>query len=370
MIKRFLSGFLLISAAVLLISWGSSGHYKISNNVALSFFQQMAQFSAWPQYLADHASDADDRKDTDPTEAPKHYIDIDMYASFNTTGRIPQTWDSVVAQNGSSWVINQGILPWATLITYDSLRNAFLHYNWTKAMLFAADLGHYVADGHMPLHITKNYDGQNTGNDGIHSRYESTMIYGYNSQIVYTGDTVRVIPNVNKYVFNYLYKNYQYIDSILAADDYAYSLSSNYSSSTYKAALWNKTRNLTILMFKNASHALAELIYNAWVEAGSPPVGSTGIAEPKDGKISGLKGVYPNPVHTNSIIQYSVESSHKSVKIFLVDYSGQLQSVLFDGSPDAGSYELNWTADGLPKGVYFCVMQSGDYLTVKRIVVL
>jgi hypothetical protein len=370
MIKRFLSGLVVISIAVILISWGSTGHFKISNNSSLSFFQQMAQFSAWPQYLADHASDADDRKDTDPTEAPKHYIDIDNYADFNNYGHIPQTWDSIVAQNGSIWVYNQGILPWATLATYDSLKNAFMHFNWNKAMFFAADLGHYVGDGHMPMHITKNYDGQNTGNDGIHSRYESTMIGGFNAQIIYTGDTVKIIPNVNKYVFNYLYKNYQYKDSILAADNYAHGLSSNYYSSTYKTALWNKTQNFTIMLFKNASHALAELIYNAWVEAGSPPVGSTGIAETTANPGFGLDGIYPNPVIASASIQYSVKNADNPLKIYVTDYFGRYQSVLFKGSKDSGNYELNWNSEGLSAGVYFCVMESGDFRMVKRIVVL
>jgi hypothetical protein len=370
MIKRVISGFVVISIAILLISWGSTGHYKISNNSSLSFFQQMSQFSTWPQYLADHASDADDRKDTDPTEAPKHYIDIDMYASFNTTGHIAQTWDSIIAQNGAIWVTSEGTLPWSTLATYDSLKNAFQHYNWAKAMFFAADLGHYVADGHMPLHITKNYDGQYTGNDGIHSRYESTMIYGYNSQIVYTGDTVKLIPNVNKYVFNYIYKNHYYKDSILDADDYAYGLSSNYYSTTYKAALWNKTRNLTIMMFKNASHALAELIYNAWVEAGSPPVGSTGISESNTNYGSGIIAVYPNPVVTSANIQYTVNNAGVPVKIYLSDFSGRINSILFNGSKQAGNYDLNLSADGMASGIYFCIMESGDSRTVKKIVIL
>jgi hypothetical protein len=370
MIKRTFSGFALIFLAILLISWGSSGHFKISNNTSLSFFQQMAQFSAWPAFLADHASDADDRKDTDPSEAPKHYIDIDMYASFNTTGRIPQTWDSVVAQNSSSWVLNQGTLPWATLATYDSLKNAFLHYDWTKAMNFAADLGHYVGDGHMPLHITKNYNGDNTGNSGIHSRYESSMISGYNSQIIYTGDTVKIIPNVNKYVFSYIYKNYQYIDSILAADDYAFGQSGNYYSSTYKAALWSKTQKFTTLLFKNASHALAELIYNAWVEAGSPPVGSTGIVETHANRGFELGTIYPNPVITSACIQYSVKNSANPLRIYITDYFGRYHSVLSEGSKNEGNYELNWNSEGLAAGVYFCVMESGDSRTVKRIVVL
>lgn len=368
MIKRTFTGLALILVAILLISWGSTGHKKISENTTLSFFQQMSQFTAWPAYLASHASDADYRKDSDPSEAPKHYIDIDMYADFNNYGRIPQTWDSIVAQNGSIWVFSQGILPWATLATYDSLKNAFLHYNWTKAMFFAADLGHYVADGHMPLHITKNYDGDNTGNSGIHSRYESTMISGYNSQIIYTGDTVKIIPNVNQYVFNYIYHNYQYVDSILAADNYAKSLSTTYSSTTYKAALWDKSKNFTILMFKNASHALAELIYNAWVEAGSPPVGSIGIVEKV--KDFSLHNVYPNPVIDEVTIKYSIHKAESTVKIFLYSYDGRYQKILFDGIKSAGNYQIEWNAAEMTSGVYFCVMESGDNRVIKKLIVL
>jgi hypothetical protein len=222
----------------------------------------------------------------------------------------------------------------------------------------------------MPLHITKNYDGDVTGNNGIHSRYESTMVSGYNSQIVYNGDTVKIIPNVNQYVFNYLYHNYQYVDSIIVADDYAYSQSTNYYSSTYKSALWNKTRNFTISMFQNASHALAELIYNAWVEAGSPPVGSTGISEANSISANGISLVYPNPVINSANIQYSVTDAGKPVKIYIVDYYGRCHSVLFEGSKEYGNYELNWNTEGLAAGVYFCVMESGDSRTVKRIVVL
>ena len=369
MIKRVVSVIAIVCVSILLISWGSSGHYKISNNSSLSFFQEMIQFISWPQYLSDHASDADDRKDIDPTEAPKHYIDIDNYAEFNLYKKIPQTWDSVVAAHGSIWVTSQGTLPWATLATYDSLKHAFQHFNWPRAMFFAADLGHYVGDGHMPLHITKNYDGQNTGNDGIHSRYESTMISGFNSQILYTGDTVKIIPNVNQYVFNYLYQNYKYKDSILAADNYAKSLSSNYYSSTYKTALWDKTKNFTILMFKNASHALAELIYNAWVEAGSPPVGSTGIVLSEDNSGFGLDAIFPNPVSTTATIQYNINGIGKPIKIYILDISGKIQCTLFEGQQFEGNYNVNWDTRTLPSGVYFCVLESENYRTIKRILV-
>ena len=37
----------------------------------------------------------------------------------------------------------------------------------------AADLGHYLADAHVPLHTTGNYNGQRTNQTGIHALWET-----------------------------------------------------------------------------------------------------------------------------------------------------------------------------------------------------
>jgi hypothetical protein len=174
--KLLLSTIALTTLSVIVTSWGSVGHLKISESSSASFNQQMRDFQTWVSFLRDHATDADNRKGSDPTESPKHYIDIDNYTDFIAKGRIPQTFNSVNSIFGSETLPANGIWSWAALNTFDSLRNCFQRHDFIKAQVLATDLGHYVADGHMPLHITKNYDGQNTGATGIHSRYETTMI--------------------------------------------------------------------------------------------------------------------------------------------------------------------------------------------------
>ena len=37
-------------------------------------------------------------------------------------------------------------------------------------------LGHYVGDAHVPLHAVLNYDGQLTGQTGVHARWESDLV--------------------------------------------------------------------------------------------------------------------------------------------------------------------------------------------------
>ncbi len=326
----------------------------------------MQDFHTWVSFLSDHASDADSRKGSDPTEGPKHYIDVDNYTDFKNKGRILQTLDSANTYYGSSTVLANGILPWATKASFDSLRNCFQRRDFTNAKKFAADLGHYVADGHMPLHITANYDGKSTGNDGIHSRYESTMVGAYVSQIVYTGENISEISNVNQYIFDYLYTNYSYVGSVLAADTYAKTFGGT-SSTAYKTALWDMTKSFTIPLFKNASHALAELIYTAWVQAGSPSLINTAAPDPLALKIAVLDQNTPNPFTSKSLINYTLNES-TDVLMQVRDINGIVVATLVNDTLSEGRHTCEWIPENVPAGLYFLVLNTGKFTQVKKMV--
>jgi hypothetical protein len=52
---------------------------------------------------------------------------------------------------------------------------AFKEKNINKILSVSAELGHYVGDAHVPLHTTKNYNGQYTNQRGIHGFWESRI---------------------------------------------------------------------------------------------------------------------------------------------------------------------------------------------------
>lgn len=355
-----------------LSSWGSKGHRKISQNMAACLPAQMSFLKpTWTNYIATHASDADNRKGQDPNESPRHYIDINNYPVFVQTGRIPQTYDSIVEQFGNSFVIDQGILPWATLIAYDSLKSCFLRRDWNKSAYFAADLGHYIGDGHMPLHITNNYNGQMTGQTGIHSRYETSLVSRYETQIVYPADSVQFIDNVGKYVFGYLYEDYQYVDSLLLADTYAKTLAGGSTTSdAYYQALWAKSGDFTLRLMRHGSTSLADLIYTAWVQAGSPMIYPNAIDEKGNMYQSQLLRVFPNPVSQSLCFPMILANQGEPVTLMVYDGSGDLQGTMPNGLMSAGYHEINWDVHGLAAGVYFCVLKSGNFSAAQRFVVV
>ena len=63
---------------------------------------------------------------------------------------------------------NNGVQIWS-LTDHDELGGQ------SRARKAAADLGHYVGDAHVPLHTTSNYNGQKTGQKGIHAFWESRI---------------------------------------------------------------------------------------------------------------------------------------------------------------------------------------------------
>ena len=365
------SKFLLATITIcstLFIGWGNVGHRIINTKTILSVTPSMSFWGSWSDSLAAHGSDADYRRNTDPTEEPKHYIDIDNYPEFISNGYITSNFDSLVLLHGNTFVMDQGILPWAIMNTFDSLQTAFQNNQFHKAMLFAADLGHYIGDMHMPLHITRNYNGQYSGQTGVHSRFESNMINTYNTQIIYSGDSLIYINDVSDFTFNMLYDNYIYVDSVLKADSLAKAFAGNTTSSTYYAKMWELSKGFTTKLFKDASHKLTCLIYTAWVNAGSP-VSVEDENTLQSPVTFNLYQNYPNPFNPSTSIRYAI-SSNQFVKLKVYDVLGNEVATLVDEYKAAGSYEVKFDAAQLSSGIYFYKLHAGNFVETKKMILL
>lgn len=368
--------------STLFLGWGNVGHRIINTKTILSVTPEMSFWENWSDSLAAHGSDADYRKSNDPNEAPKHYIDIDNYPEFISNGNITQNFDSLVLQHGITFVMDQGILPWAIFSTFDSLQTAFQNNQFHKAMLLAADLGHYIGDMYMPLHITKNYNGQYTGQTGIHSRFESNMINTYSGQIMYFGDSLIYINNVSNFTFNMLYDNYIYVDSVLKSDSLAKAFAGNTNSTAYYSKMWELSKGFTTKLFKDASNKLTSLIYTAWINAGSPVSveDENTLQSPVE---FNLFQNYPNPFNPSTTIKYTLpnftlstssrtesrdEGSRVQLKIY--DVLGNEIATLVNEDKAVGSYEVDFNAAGLSSGIYFYRLTAENFAETKKMILL
>ena len=144
---------LSLLAAAPAYPWGGTAHRIINLKAPMHLPVSMSALRADSQFYAAHASDADNRKNSRDTtfyaEAGRHFIDIDWYHNFHS---LPHDLGTVIAMYGWNTVKAQGVNPWATVMVFDSLVAQLRRGSMAKAESTMADLGHYVADAHQPLH--------------------------------------------------------------------------------------------------------------------------------------------------------------------------------------------------------------------------
>ncbi len=125
-------------------------------------------------FLSEHAIDPDKRRYTVSGEAPRHYIDIDYYGKYPYTS-LPRKWKDAVEKYTEDTLNAHGIVPWHIQTMLYRLTAAFKEKDFFKIMKNSAEIGHYIADAHVPLHTNSNHNGQLTDQKGIHAFWESRV---------------------------------------------------------------------------------------------------------------------------------------------------------------------------------------------------
>jgi hypothetical protein len=155
--------------------WGFFAHQKINYYAVFLLPPQMLLFyKPHIDFLSEHAVDPDKRRYVVAEEAPRHYLDMDHYGTYPYDA-LPRQWDSAVTRFGEDTLLQHGIVPWWIQIMQHRLTAAFKEKNAAKILKVSAELGHYVADAHVPLHTSSNHNGQFTNQRGIHGFWESRV---------------------------------------------------------------------------------------------------------------------------------------------------------------------------------------------------
>ena len=85
--------------------------------------------------------------------------------------------------------------------------------------------------------------------------------------------------------------------------------------------------------------------------------------------VFGLAQNYPNPFSGSTQIRFAVPAAAQvSLEIFNV--KGQRVATLIDGHLASGVYTRAWTSEGLPSGMYLCVLKAGDQVDKRRMTLL
>ena len=364
---------LIISTITLLISnlygWGHGSH-RIINAAAVDHLPtEMSFFQDHREYLRVHSVDPD--YSSDPYPDGYHWIDIDYYDAF-FTGTLPHEWQAIIDMYGQATVEDVGIVPWVITWWMDDMAALMEAGDWNQVWQKAAELGHYIADSHQALHLTVNYNGWDTGNGGVHSRYETEMMNDHLDEIVLSDSIAEYWETPLESIFSYIDDIYPIVDLVMAADDLASDVDSNHGN-TYLNIMWEEVGDTTIWSLERAVLDLASVWYTAWVNAGSPyPPGVVNIADQRPSQFE--LTTFPNPFNGQVNLSYQIMAEGEtSLRIF--DLNGRLVRTLVLGSSAPGDYVALWDGKdqdlvNVSSGIYLCELQNTGSSVVQKVSLL
>jgi len=278
---------LLLSGFVILLfcSWGFHAHRLINRTAVFSLPAPLATFyKANLRYIEEHSVNPDKRRYVDPEEAPKHYIDIDTYHP-KLISELPRRWQDAIALYPEDSLKAHGILPWQIARSYYQLVDAFKNKNSERILKLSADLGHYIADAHSPLHTTQNYNGQLSDQEGIHGFWETRLPELFSHRYNFLVGKARYIESPVDEAWKVVAHSFSLTDSVLRLeqelnqqfrDDRKYifeqrnnSLVHTYSKD-YSHAYHERLNGMVEKQMRSSMHLIASFWYSAWVDAGQP----------------------------------------------------------------------------------------------------
>ncbi len=215
-----------------------------------------------------------------PKDSFCKWLDIDCSRLFAE--------DILVEENFSK----EGIAPYHLYSYYKTLVQAFEEKNPKKILRRANDMGHYIADSSVPLHTTMNYNGQLTGQVGIHAFWENRIPEEIcDEEFDFFVGKAQYIEDVRKFFWDIILTSHAYKDKVLETemklrkefpDDRKFAFAerngvvTKMQSREYTEAFDQELSGMVEERMKYAVKAIGDVWYSAWIDAGQPDLKNIG----------------------------------------------------------------------------------------------
>lgn len=275
---------LFVAAALLIpapsLAWGFDAHKFIADRmIALLPAELKPLFEQRRDFIVERSIDPDLWRTVGwEEEPPNHFLDID-HEAFGPYpfAALPRDYADAVQKFGRDFVHQQGLLPWRTSEFYGRLVREFESlkrtpppgYATDNVVLFAAVIAHYVSDGHVPLHSVVNYNGQLTGQDGLHSRWESELFERNRTRLTIAPPPVKPVTVPRDAMFDVLLASNRDSANVLESDRNA-AAGRQFYDDGYFDAFAKGTLSTLERRLNDSISAVASFITGAWETAGKP----------------------------------------------------------------------------------------------------
>jgi Zinc dependent phospholipase C len=285
-LRKILFTFLLLSITAKCFCWGFYGHKKINQHaVYLLPPEMMVLYKPHIDFLVEHSIDPDKRRYAIPEEGPRHYIDIDKYGVYPYDS-LPRRWNDAVTKYSEDTLNAHGIVPWWIQTMLYKLTEAFKEKHQAKILKLSAEIGHYIADAHVPLHASSNHNGQYTDQKGIHGFWESRIpeLLADKQWDFFIGKA-EYIKNPGDFIWKRVLESAAASDTVLTFEKlltqkfpgdqkYAFEERNGITIRQYSSAFTieydRMMKGMVERRMRQSMYAIASFWYTAWVNAGQP----------------------------------------------------------------------------------------------------
>ena len=151
-------------------------------------------YEKYREQLLVRVTDPDEWRNVAWEDDPNHFVDFGAkeFGDYPFTA-LPREYGAAIEKFGTAALKRLGMLPWREAEEFGNLRRTFESFKG-KPAYGAGQSGAVFGSGgalsfRMPIsrfHATNNFDGQLTGNNGIHSRFERDLIERFESRLTIT----------------------------------------------------------------------------------------------------------------------------------------------------------------------------------------
>lgn len=239
-------------------------------------------------------------------KTPLGDIDKRRYKSFIYHNIFPQYYneewsihqDSIRNLFGNNWkypdskiiaidrISDEGIVPYYLPRIEKRLTKAMKNLDITQVLSLSADIGHYIGDASVPLHTTKNYNGQLTDQHGIHAFWESRIpeLFADDTYDFFVGGA-NYIEDTKTFYWDIVLESHRHVEDVLT---YEKELSKTFPQDQqycqvernnvmirsqcvgYAKAYQDKMDGLVESRMRSAIKSVGDIWYTCWVNAGKP----------------------------------------------------------------------------------------------------
>jgi len=262
----------LLAAAGTAWGWAGMQHLQITQEAGRRVPGEMSNAVAFAKAAAFPSVCPDLWKAYDGEEGPRHYFEIDRLRGIAPED-IPADPGEAFGKAFRPSREELGLAPWKIAELFGMTRDAMASGDWEWAARCAATMAHYAGDLHMPLHCVRNFNGQETGQNGVHTRIESQMTKAFFKPVMVVPETARHLEDPFREAVGWAAQSAAMAPRWLRADlEATRAAGGDVETEDYYVALWERLEEDVLARISASVTDVASLFYTAWVDAGRPEI--------------------------------------------------------------------------------------------------